>query len=43
MTNNIQGEEQQEEVMLMQVTVANNDAVITVRLLFLLDEVNVIR
>lgn len=43
MTNNIQGEEQQEEVMLMQVTVANNDAVIPVRLLFLLDEVNVIR
>lgn len=43
MTNNIQGEEQQEEVMLMQVTVANNDTIVTVRLLFLVDEVNVIR
>ncbi len=42
MTKNIQGEEQQEEVMLMQVTVNNNATVVTVRLLFL-DEVNVIR
>jgi len=39
---NIQGEEQQEEVMLMQVTVTNNDTVVTDCKLFL-DEVNVIR
>lgn len=43
MTNNIQGEEQQEKVMLMQVTVTNNDTIMSVRLLFLVDEVNVIR
>lgn len=35
MTNNIQGEARQEKAMLMQVTVSNNDTLITVRLLFL--------
>lgn len=35
MTNNIQGEARQEKAMLMQVTVSNNDTLITARLLFL--------